>query len=110
MTFEYLQVKVTFYSEGAAGRMADEIVTERLAACAQISGPVFSRFWWRGEVQHKTEWRAYFLTTSERYPGLESYVLSNYDGETPEVVTLPIMGGSAAYLSWISDETASSLA
>ncbi|MEW5818371.1 MAG: divalent cation tolerance protein CutA, partial [Spirochaetota bacterium] len=38
-----------------AENMAREIVEKRLAACAQVSSPVTSFYWWDGKLQQETE-------------------------------------------------------
>ena len=42
---EYLQVLTAVDSEERAQRIADQVVQQRLAACAQVIGPVTSTYW-----------------------------------------------------------------
>ncbi|ARX80610.1 cation tolerance protein CutA [Streptomyces alboflavus] len=51
--------------------MARTVVRERLAAGAQIIGPVTSVFWHAGEFGTGEEWQLLLKTTVEQYPELE---------------------------------------
>jgi periplasmic divalent cation tolerance protein len=102
---ETRQVVTTIGSRAAADELARAVVSDRLAACAQISGPVESSYWWRGELETATEWLVIFKTTAARYPALEAYLLAHHPYEVPEVVCLPIVAGNPAYLRWLADET-----
>lgn len=44
-------------------------------------------------------------TTTDRLPELEAWVAEKHTYEVPEWITLPVTGGSAAYLSWVEEET-----
>ena len=45
------QVTTTLPDRDTANRLGRRLVEERLAACAQVVGPVSSVFWWQGEVE-----------------------------------------------------------
>lgn len=105
MTEEFCQVVVTFDDRDAAQKLAAQIVSERLAACAQVDGPITSTYWWNGEVETADEWRAEFKTTTALLDALSARVVELHSYDTPQVVAVPIVGGSEAYLSWMRDET-----
>ena len=50
------QVTTTLPDREAANRIGRRLVEERLAACAQVVGPVSSVYWWQGEVVSAGEW------------------------------------------------------
>lgn len=77
----------------------------RLAACAQVTGPMTSVYRWHGAVESAQEWRVECKTTMARVPSLTEYIVEQHAYDLPEVIVLPIAGGSAAYLDWISTET-----
>ncbi|WP_242624945.1 divalent-cation tolerance protein CutA [Krasilnikovia cinnamomea] len=95
----------TIDSRAAAESLARSAVDARLAACAQVSGPIYSTYWWEGAVENAEEWRVDFKTTAERYPALERDIREHHSYDVPEVVLLPILAGNPGYLSWISEET-----
>lgn len=107
---EFCQAVVTFDDRDKGEALARTIVGERLAACAQIDGPITSVFWWEGEPQTEEEWRVEFKTRTALLDALTARVLELHEYDTPQVVALPITGGSEAYLQWMRDETAAASA
>lgn len=86
-------------------RIAAVLVDERLAACVNVVSPITSIYRWRGAVERAEEAllvvktrRALVARAGARIRALHSY-------ELPEVIALPVGGGSAAYLAWIAGET-----
>lgn len=105
MSSDHVIVMSTIDNEQAARELAAGVVRARLGACAQIVGPITSVFRWEGEVQTEAEWRLEVKTTSDRVAALTTYLDEEHGYDVPEIVVLPIDGGSAAYLSWLTDET-----
>lgn len=91
--------------EAAAAAMADTVVAERLAACAQVLGPVRSSYRWEGDLRVAREWLVVAKTTDARLPELTSRIRTLHRYEVPEIVTLAIAAGNPEYLRWIRDET-----
>ncbi|NGN92625.1 divalent-cation tolerance protein CutA [Nocardioides sp. KC13] len=104
-TTEFCTVAVTFDDEGAASELAAAIVRERLAACAQVEGPIQSVFWWEGAVQSEKEWRVDFKTTTALLDTLTARVVELHTYDVPQVIASPLNGGLDAYLDWIREET-----
>jgi periplasmic divalent cation tolerance protein len=95
------QVTTTFPDRATAEQVAARLVEERLAACAQVLGPVDSTYWWQDKVERSSEWYCHFKTTVERFAALEQRLRKLHPYETPELVATPITEGSSDYLSWI---------
>jgi periplasmic divalent cation tolerance protein len=100
---EYRQVTTTLPDRESANRLGGRLVEERLAACAQVIGPVSSVYWWQGEVETAAEWYCHLKTTAEKVPGLISRIRELHPYETPEIIALPVIEGDAGYLKWIGD-------
>ncbi|HEY9370002.1 divalent-cation tolerance protein CutA [Streptomyces sp.] len=100
-----LTVLTTTDSAEKAGALARGAVEARLAACAQVSGPVTSVYHWKQAVETSEEWQVLLKTTASCYEALEAHLLAAHDYETPEIVATPVVRGSAAYLEWIAAET-----
>jgi periplasmic divalent cation tolerance protein len=98
----YIIVLTTVGTKQFATDLARSIVGARLAACVQMQS-VQSVYRWKGEVRAEPEWLLAIKTTAARYADLESHIRANHSYETPEIVRLPITGGSSEYLAWISD-------
>ncbi|MFF9017458.1 divalent-cation tolerance protein CutA [Streptomyces sp. NPDC014870] len=100
-----LTVLTTTDSPAKAQELARGAVEARLAACAQVSGPVTSVYHWRKAIETEEEWQVLFKTTEARYDELEAHILAAHDYETPEVLATPVVRASAAYLAWLEAET-----
>jgi len=90
---------------GEAEDLARALVDARLAACVNVTG-VQSFYRWEGAVQDESE-RLLIVKTEHRLlvPLIERIQeLHSYD--LPEIIAMPIVGGSAPYLDWIREETA----
>lgn len=105
----FVVVTTTHESEERARALAAAVVRERLAACAQVY-PVRSVYWWDGEVQDAGEWRIDLKTRAELVDRLGAFVSGRHSYETPELVAVPVTGGSADYLAWVAEETAAAAA
>lgn len=103
---QILTVMTTTDSAEAAKALAQDAVAARLAACAQVSGPVTSVYRWRDQIENDQEWQVLLKTTSERYPELEAHLRRQHTYDVPEIIATQVVGGSADYLAWVAAETA----
>jgi periplasmic divalent cation tolerance protein len=97
------QVTTTLPDRDAANRIGRRLVEERLAACAQVVGPVSSVYWWQGEVESASEWFCHLKTTAARVDALIARIRALHPYETPQIVAVPVVEGDAAYLRWIAE-------
>ncbi|WP_184345823.1 divalent-cation tolerance protein CutA [Streptomyces olivoverticillatus] len=102
---DHLLVMTTIDSEERARRLAGTVIDHRLAACAQIDGPLSSVYRWQGEAGTATEWRILFKTTADRYAALEAHLTREHTYDVPEIVATPVTAGSDAYLGWLRAQT-----
>jgi periplasmic divalent cation tolerance protein len=100
----YVIMMTTVASEENAERIASALVTEKLAACIQ-SFPVKSRYVWKGELQCEPEILLLIKTRKGCEAGVEARIREQHDYTLPEIISVPIAIGSAAYLTWIDDNT-----
>jgi len=101
-----VQVLTTAASEAEAEAIAAALVERRLAACVQVSGPIRSRYRWRGELERAEEWQCLIKTTAARYPEVEAAIRELHSYEEPEIVATPIVRGSPGYLAWVAESVA----
>ncbi|MFF5097361.1 MULTISPECIES: divalent-cation tolerance protein CutA [Actinosynnema] len=106
MSEEHVVVLTTTDSEDVAAELASGLVAAGLAACVQIGGPVRSLYRWEGEVKDEREWQLWIKTTYERLPEVNRHIEREHPYEVPEVLALPVLAGSEAYLDWVSEQTA----
>ncbi|MDJ0465118.1 divalent-cation tolerance protein CutA [Streptomyces sp. H27-C3] len=103
---DFLQVSTATEKREAAVKLAQLVVSARLAAGAQIVGPVVSVFWHQGEFGTGEEWQLLFKARADRYPEIEALLLRHHPWKNPEVSAVPIVAGSDAYLDWVGTTTA----
>lgn len=105
-TGEARLVLATAGGEEQAAAIARALVSERLAACVNVIAGARSIYRWREAIEDEREWLMLIKTTADRYPALERRVRELHTYETPEVIALPIVDGSAPYLQWLAETTA----
>ncbi|TQF05858.1 divalent-cation tolerance protein CutA [Kitasatospora acidiphila] len=103
---DFIVVTTTHDAEDKARALAAAVVRERLAACAQVYS-INSVYWWDGEVQTEPEWRIDFKTRADLGDRLAAFIGEQHSYDTPEIVGLPVVTGSTAYLDWVNSETVS---
>jgi periplasmic divalent cation tolerance protein len=91
-------------SRKEARKIARAVVERRLAACVnEIGAPVRSVYRWKGKVETAEEFLLVIKTTKRRFAALRAAVLELHSYEVPEIVALPVVKGSPAYLNWIAE-------
>ncbi len=98
-------VLVTAPDRACAERMARVLVEEKLAACVNVVTGVRSFYRWEGVVQDAAEHLLVAKTRVERGPALAARVRELHPYDLPEVLELPAVGGSEAYLDWVRLES-----
>ena len=101
----YLQVQTTTDSRAEAMELARTAVEARLAACAQVAGPIASTYWWGEGIERAEEWLLMLKLPATGFPALAEFLVREHSYDEPEIVATPIVAGSESYLSWIAEET-----
>ena len=89
-----------------ATSIARELVTAKLAACANIGAPVQSIYHWQGKIEEAQEIVVFFKTTSARWDEFQSTLRSLHPYEVPEIVAVPVGIGLPDYLQWVAQNCA----
>lgn len=97
-------VMTTIGTEAQAEELAWQIVQARLGACVQVQH-IKSFYMWKNEAHSEPECLLLIKTRKAQYQPLEDFIRAHHSYETPEIVQLPIVGGSADYLQWVATET-----
>jgi periplasmic divalent cation tolerance protein len=97
----YVIVMVTTASKQEAENIAQRLLKERLIACANIIGPVSSLFHWSGKIEKAEEYLIFMKSRKDLFEKLAETVKAVHSYEVPEILVLPIVEGSKAYLDWL---------
>ena len=101
----YCVVLVTAPKKGnEAKKLARLVLKEKLAACVNIIKGVDSLFWWEGKIDRAEEFLLIAKTARVRLDELTATVKEIHGYEVPEIVALPLIGGSGEYLDWLRGE------
>jgi len=87
-----------------AEKLADTLVTERLAACVNILPAGRSVYEWQGKVEREAEHVLLIKSRRDRLPTLERRLCELHPYELPELIAVPIKEGLSSYLSWIDSQ------
>jgi periplasmic divalent cation tolerance protein len=98
-------VLVTAGSADEGQRIAETLVREQLAACVNLVGPVLSVYHWDGQLQHDEERLLVIKTRASLFETLAARVRELCSYQTPEIIALPVVAGSQAYLRWLLGAT-----
>jgi len=101
---DYIQVVTTTERQEDAEAIARRLVEARLAACVQIVGPVSSTYRWQGQIETAREWQCWAKSRRELYGQIEEAIRQIHPYDVPEILALPILAGSPAYLAWLDEE------
>lgn len=101
---EYVQITTTTGTRHDAEQIASELVSRRLAGCAQVTGPIVSTFRWQGKVETAEEWVCIVKTSRAQLGAIQDLFKTIHPYEVPEVIATPIVDGSEAYLKWLGEQ------
>jgi periplasmic divalent cation tolerance protein len=96
-------VLTTAGSEMEAQKIAQGLVERRLAACVNIIPRIQSVYRWQGQVEKTEECLLLIKTATIREEQVRAAIRELHSYELPECIAIPIAGGSAEYLKWLSD-------
>jgi periplasmic divalent cation tolerance protein len=93
----------TFPDADTANRVAQTLVEEKFAACANLIPAVHSIYRWKEKIETAGEVMVYFKTIQDRQAAFEEKLRSLHPYEVPEIIFVKIDGGSPDYLRWVID-------
>ncbi len=102
MDKELIMIMITSNSEKEAKIIIKNLLKNRLIACGNLIGPIFSSFWWEGEIENSIEYLVLLKSRKDLFKKIEQEILKFNSYEIPEIIVFPIIEGSKAYLDWIN--------
>lgn len=93
----------TFPDVETASRIADALVAEKFAACANLLPAIHSIYRWKEKIETAGEIMVFFKTTEDRLAAFGEKLRSLHPYEVPELICIKIDAGSPDYLRWVGD-------
>ena len=101
---KYIQAITTTGKKEEAIEIARMLVEKRLAACAQVVGPVFSTYRWKGSIEQAEEWQCVIKSRQDLFGQLSEAIKAIHPYETPEIIATEISAGGDDYMKWLHNE------
>lgn len=92
-------------NRACAEQIAQMLLTEKLAACVNISSPVTSIYRWQGQIEQAEEFALSIKTTRKGYEACATKLRMLHPYELPEIVGIHVNEGLPEYLAWVAAET-----
>jgi len=93
-------IYTTHESEAAAKKICDQLLNQKLIACAN-SFPITSAYWWQGAIQQEGEWVSIVKTTNELWDTLRTTIEKIHPYDVPCIMKINAEANEA-YEQWIS--------
>jgi periplasmic divalent cation tolerance protein len=103
MATQVLLAISTFPDAETANRIAQTLVGEKFAACANLIPAVHSIYRWKEKIETAGEVIVFFKTTQDRQAEFQEKLNSLHPYEVPELICIKIDSGSLEYLRWVID-------
>jgi periplasmic divalent cation tolerance protein len=100
-------VFTTCNSQEQGAQLARHLIEHRLAACVNILTGARSFYRWKGEIEQAPEVVLLIKSRRDMFDKLREVIAQLHSYEIPEVIALPVVDGSAAYLGWLDRELVS---
>jgi periplasmic divalent cation tolerance protein len=95
-----IQISTTLPNEQAARDLGRQLVEQRLAACAQVLGPIHSTYWWQGAVTTDQEWLL-VLKTAQTFEAVAAAIRAQHPYALPEILATPVTA-TREYAEWVA--------
>jgi periplasmic divalent cation tolerance protein len=96
----------TFPDCETAQRIARQLVTEKLAACANILPAIESIYRWKDKIESGTETLVFFKLSEDGQSAFQEKLRPLHPYEVPEIIFIPITNGLPDYLRWVVENCA----
>jgi periplasmic divalent cation tolerance protein len=98
-------VRITCPSRRVAEDIADAALEARLAACANLEGPVSSTYRWKGVIEQSFEFILWLKAPQTNWAKIEALVDRLHPYDVPAIVAMPLSHVSDAYAAWALENT-----
>jgi periplasmic divalent cation tolerance protein len=104
MSTSYSIVLTTINNPEEAAKIAQALLSSKLAACVQIH-QIKSYYTWQGKINIDDEQQLIIKCKTQDFEKIQLCIQENHSYEIPEIIQIPISDGLPAYLQWIDQMT-----
>lgn len=97
--------RITCPRQRVARAIADDAIENRVAACANIEGPMASTYRWKGVVEQAFEFILWLKAPAANFARIEAIVADHHPYDVPAIVALGITQVNGAYADWLTENT-----
>lgn len=88
-----------------AQRIADQLLEQRLVACANLYPAIQSRYHWKGQIESDTEYPLLVKSRTRLFDAVCDVVTELHPYETPGIMGIPAERVNDDYRDWLLAET-----
>jgi periplasmic divalent cation tolerance protein len=93
----------TFPDAETARQISNQLVSERVAACANILPAVESIYRWKDEIESGNETLVFFKLSEDSQSAFQARLRTLHPYEVPEIIFVPVVDGLPEYVRWVAD-------
>lgn len=86
-------------------KIAEDLVSLKYAACANIIPGIKSVYRWKGDICKDDELLLVIKSRGSLFDAISSRIKAKHPYEVPEIICYDISGGSEPYLQWLEEST-----
>lgn len=98
-------VLCTCPDDTCARALAQTLLNEKLAACVNLIPQVTSLYCWQGKMEESQEVLLVIKSRRTLFGVLQQRIQTLHPYEVPEILAMPVLNGSPAYLQWLQEQT-----
>lgn len=91
----------TFATLEDGRRITDQLISERLAACANLLPGMESSYMWQGKLERSQEVAVIIKTSSRLAEACMERLANLHPYDIPCILSIPVEDGHAPYVSWL---------
>lgn len=100
-----LLIRITCPSQRVANGIAEKAVEQRLAACANVEGPMMATYRWKGVIEQAWEFILWLKAPERNFNQIEALCADLHPYDVPAVIAMPCTHVSADYAAWTKENT-----
>ncbi len=107
MTPDIILIRINCPDVLCAASIGETLITNRLAGCVNIDGPVESIYMWDGELEREEEWVLWVKAPAANFTKIEAQVIDLHPHDVPAILAMPCIEANARYAEWLTINTKS---